>query len=107
MPSTSPPGCNRRPSPTRCCSPRLPSLPYGDGITYSPVVEVAKQLGTPPSDPHAAAAIRSLLGEGETPASAEDIAWAFRKLLEEHAPLAVVFDDLQWGEDRFLDLVEG
>jgi class 3 adenylate cyclase/tetratricopeptide (TPR) repeat protein len=82
-------------------------LPYGDGITYWPVVEVVKQLGTPPSDPHAAAAIRSLLGEGETPASAEDIAWAFRKLLEEHAPLAVVFDDLQWGDDRFLDLVEG
>ena len=82
-------------------------LPYGDGITYWPVVEVVKQLGARPSDPHAAAAIRSLLGETDDPASAEDIAWAFRKLLEERAPLVVVFDDLQWGDESFLDLVEG
>src|SRR5262249_41053404 len=39
--------------------------------------------------------------------SAEEIAWAFRKLLEEQAPLVVVFDDIQCGEDMFLDLVEG
>ena len=38
-------------------------LPYGTGITYWPVVEVVKQLDAPPSDPAAAAAIRSLLGE--------------------------------------------
>src|SRR6478752_1614873 len=34
-------------------------LPYGDGVTYWPVVEVVKQLGKLPSDPVAAAAIRS------------------------------------------------
>ena len=39
--------------------------------------------------------------------SAEEIAWAFRKLLEQEAPLVVVFDDIQWGEETFLDLVEG
>ena len=39
-------------------------------------------------------------------ASAEEIAWAFRKLLEEQAPLVVVFDDIQWGEETFLDLIE-
>ena len=38
-------------------------LPYGEGITYWPVVEVLKQLDVLPSDPAAAAAIRSLLGE--------------------------------------------
>ena len=38
--------------------------------------------------------------------SAEEIAWAFRKLLEEQAPLVVVFDDIQWGEETFLDLIE-
>ena len=38
-------------------------LPYGAGITYWPVVEVIKQLDGLPSDPAAAAAIRSLLGE--------------------------------------------
>jgi len=57
-----------------------------------------------PSDPTAAAAIRSLLGESGT--SSEEIAWAFRKLLEEQAPLVVLFDDVQWGEQTFLDLVE-
>ena len=81
-------------------------LPYGDGITYWPVVEVVKQLGALPSDPGAAAAIRSALGESEAGTSAEEIAWAFRKLLEEQAPLVVVFDDVHWGEQTFLDLVE-
>src|SRR5262249_44600589 len=53
------------------------------------------------------AAIRSLLGETGTGSSAEEIAWAFRKLLAEQAPLVVVFDDIQWGEETFLNLVEG
>jgi class 3 adenylate cyclase/tetratricopeptide (TPR) repeat protein len=82
-------------------------LPYGEGITYWPVVEVVKQLEALPSDPAAAAAIRSLLGESGTGTSAEEIAWAFRKLLQEQAPLVVVLDDIQWGEQAFLDLVEG
>ena len=84
-------------------------LPYGEGITYWPVVEVLKQLGDLPPDPEAAAAIRSLLGEAGAPASAEEIAWAFRKTLEYAAAdrqLAVVFDDIHTGEETFLDLVE-
>ncbi len=81
-------------------------LPYGEGITYWPVVEVVKQLAALPSDPAAAAAIRSLLGESDVGTSGDEIAWAFRKLLEEQAPLVVVFDDIQWGEETFLDLVE-
>ena len=81
-------------------------LPYGEGITYWPVVEVVKQLAVLPSDPVAAAAIRSLLGESDVGTSGDEIAWAFRKLLEEQAPLVVVFDDIQWGEETFLDLVE-
>jgi class 3 adenylate cyclase/tetratricopeptide (TPR) repeat protein len=81
-------------------------LPYGEGITYWPVVEVVKQLAMLPSDPVAAAAIRSLLGESEVGTSGDEIAWAFRKLLEEQAPLIVVFDDIQWGEETFLDLIE-
>ena len=59
-----------------------------------------------PSDPVAAAAIRSLLGESDVGTSGDEIAWAFRKLLEEQAPLVCVFDDMQWGEETFLDLVE-
>ena len=81
-------------------------LPYGEGITYWPVVEVVKQLAVLPADPAAAAAIRSVLGESEVGTSGDEIAWAFRKLLEEQAPLVVVFDDIQWGEETFLDLVE-
>jgi class 3 adenylate cyclase/tetratricopeptide (TPR) repeat protein len=81
-------------------------LPYGEGITYWPVVGVVKQLDALPSDARAAAAIRSLLGEEPAGISADDIAWAFRKLLEERAPLIVVFDDIHWGEETFLDLLE-
>jgi tetratricopeptide (TPR) repeat protein len=85
---------------------RARCLPYGEGITYWPVVEVVKQLAELPSDPAAAAAIRSLLGESEVGTSGDEIAWAVRKLLEEQAPLIVVFDDIQWGEETFLDLIE-
>ena len=81
-------------------------LPYGEGITYWPVIEVVKQLAALPSDPAAAAALRSLLGESEQGTSADQIAWAFRKLLEEQAPLMICLDDIQWGEETFLDLVE-
>jgi class 3 adenylate cyclase/tetratricopeptide (TPR) repeat protein len=81
-------------------------LPYGEGITYWPVVEVIKQLDAPASDPAAAAAIRSLLGESDAGTSAEEIAWGFRKVLEEQAPLVVVLDDIQWGEETLLDLIE-
>ena len=84
-------------------------LSYGEGITYWPVVEVVKQLDALPADDSAAAAMQSLLGESDAPTSADEIAWAFRKLLEEQAqsrPLVVVFDDLHWGEQTFLDLVE-
>jgi class 3 adenylate cyclase len=84
-------------------------LSYGEGITYWPVVEVLEQLDVLPSDPAAAASLRSLLGESELGTSAEEIAWAFRKLLEEQAqehPLVCLFDDIHWAEATFLDLVE-
>jgi class 3 adenylate cyclase/tetratricopeptide (TPR) repeat protein len=81
-------------------------LSYGEGITYWPVVEVLKQLDALPTDPDAAAPLRSLLGETHEARSADEIAWAFRKLLEEQAPLVCLFDDIQWGEETFLDLLE-
>ena len=81
-------------------------LSYGDGITYWPVVEAVLQLGRRPTDLRAASAIASLLGESDEPASADEIAWAFRKLLEESAPVVCVFDDLHWAEPTFLDLVD-
>jgi class 3 adenylate cyclase len=84
-------------------------LPYGEGITYTPVVEVLKQLDRLPPDPGAAAAVRSLLGESTAVTSADEIAWAFRKTLEHAAaerPLVLVFDDIQWGEATFHELIE-
>jgi class 3 adenylate cyclase/tetratricopeptide (TPR) repeat protein len=82
-------------------------LPYGDGVTYWPVLEVLRQLDTLPSEPAAAALLGSLLGASEWPTSAEELAWAFRKALEEQAPLVVVFDDIHSGEETFLELLEG
>jgi class 3 adenylate cyclase/tetratricopeptide (TPR) repeat protein len=81
-------------------------LSYGEGITYWPVVEALKQIHVRPDDEHAARAIGSLLGESETLVGTDEIAWAFRKLLEAQAPLVVCFDDIQWGEETFLELIE-
>jgi class 3 adenylate cyclase len=81
-------------------------LSYGDGITYWPLVEAVLQLDRRPTDPRAVAAIASLLGESDEPATADEIAWAFRRLLEESAPLVCVFDDLHWAEPTFLDLLD-
>jgi class 3 adenylate cyclase/tetratricopeptide (TPR) repeat protein len=89
---------------------RCPS--YGEEITYWPVVEVLKQLGQELSDleldPAARATLVGLLANTGT-ASTDEIAWSFRKLLETVAverPLIVVFDDIQWGAEAFLDLLE-
>jgi class 3 adenylate cyclase/tetratricopeptide (TPR) repeat protein len=81
-------------------------LSYGEGITYFPVVQVIRQLDAATADPSVAAPIGSLLGESDRVTSPDEIAWAVRKLLEQEAPLLVVFDDIQWGEEIFLDLVE-
>ena len=74
---------------------RARCLPYGEGITYWPLVEVVLQLGADPE---------SILGS--SPAETQ---LAFRRLLESVAaeqPLVVVLDDLHWAEETFLDLVE-
>ena len=82
-------------------------LSYGEGITYFPVVEVIKQLDTRRgTSSRRAAAIAALLGESDAATTPDEIAWAFRKLLEQEAPPVVVFDDIHWGEETFLDLVE-
>jgi DNA-binding SARP family transcriptional activator len=84
-------------------------LPYGEAITYWPVVEVLKQLDVLPADHTTADTIRALLdGAGPVPRT-EEIARAFRKALETAAagrPLAIVLEDVHWSEEAFLDLVE-
>ena len=89
-------------------------LSYGEGITYWPVVEIVKQLlparhALAEESDGAEDVLAALLGESDLPTTAEQIAWAVRKLFEAAArmrPLVVVFDDIHWGEPAFLDLVE-
>ena len=78
-------------------------LPYGEGITFWPLHEVLEKVG---DDERARPALDLL---GGTAAAPEELFLAVRRLLEALArerPLAVVFDDLQWAEPTFLDLVE-
>src|SRR5919109_386609 len=59
-------------------------LPYGEGITYWPLRDVVRE-------------------------AAEETNWAVRRMLERLAgdrPLIVGFDDLQWAEPTFLELME-
>jgi class 3 adenylate cyclase/tetratricopeptide (TPR) repeat protein len=86
-------------------------LSYGDGITYWPVVEVVKQIPDANTlvEPAAWKTLEAMLGEGDGTATPDEIAWAFRRLLEGKAaqePLLCIFDDIQWGEETFLELIE-
>jgi class 3 adenylate cyclase/tetratricopeptide (TPR) repeat protein len=95
-------------------------LPYGQGITYWPVVSIIRQLldtghgsagaaGLMAGDAKVAAAVGVLVGEQAKVTSPAEIAWAVRKLFEssaELAPVVVVFDDLHWGEPALFDLIE-
>jgi class 3 adenylate cyclase/tetratricopeptide (TPR) repeat protein len=97
-------------------------LPYGEGITYWPLVEILRE-----AEHHEARARIVALLEGEDDAeliasrvegaigvsdeggSSEETFWAVRKLFERLArerPLVVVFDDLHWAEPTFLDLID-
>jgi class 3 adenylate cyclase/tetratricopeptide (TPR) repeat protein len=67
-------------------------LPYGEGITYWPLAE-----------------IEPLASELDFDANRDEIALETRRILERLArerPLIVVFDDLQWAEPTFLDLID-
>jgi hypothetical protein len=59
-------------------------LAYGEGITYRPVAEILQQLGTL-LEGEAAQPMRSLLGEIQATTSVDEIAWGFRKLLDQEA----------------------
>ena len=76
-------------------------LDYGEGITFWPVISVLKALGAR-ADPTIAQIV-------EGASTANELFWAVRAQLEEIAserPLVVFFDDIQWGEPTFLDLVD-
>ena len=104
-------------------------LPYGDGITYWPVVEmltaaagiadldgpnevrakIAALLGEGPDEAIVVQRLAQFLGLSGATAAAEEIPWAVRKLFEAMAgrsPLIAVFDDIHWAEPALLDLIE-
>src|SRR4051794_15715090 len=104
------------------------SLPYGEGVTYWPLAEMVKaSSGISDDDPLDDAqkklrdyceddAVADLLGlavgvleavEGER--SQQEIAWAAREWAEQLAeaqPLVLVFEDVHWGEEPLLELLE-
>ena len=103
-------------------------LPYGEGVTYWPLAEMVKSsAGITDDDPLDEAqrkireccedeAVADLLGlavgvleavEGER--SQQEIAWAARAWAEQLAaaqPLVLVFEDVHWGEEPLLELIE-
>jgi tetratricopeptide (TPR) repeat protein len=104
-------------------------LPYGEGITYWPVLEAVRDaaaLDDAASPTENLGAILSLLegvdeaelaaqrlgevvGLSDPSSGVDDIAWAvqvFVEALAREKPLVLVFDDIHWGEPTFLDLVD-
>ena len=105
------------------------SLPYGEGITYWPLAEVVRMaaaideaddrdaamaklrlVAAETADPELVAErIGLAIGLATGSAPAEEISWATRQLLEALArevPLVIEFDDVQWADEAFLDLLE-
>jgi class 3 adenylate cyclase len=85
-------------------------LSYGEGITYWPLTEIVQQVGDLSSavgDELVLQRIEAAVAAGE--ATADDIAWGFRKLFEALARAEltiVVLDDIHWAEPTLLDLIE-
>ncbi len=103
-------------------------LPYGEGITYLPVIQLVRQVigigerddalatrdrigevfGGAPDVKSATAILAQVLGLGEGAPSADEIAWAVRRFVEAVAgrhPLVILLDDLQWAQAPFVDLL--
>jgi class 3 adenylate cyclase/tetratricopeptide (TPR) repeat protein len=100
-------------------------LPYGDGITFFPMVEVVRSLAGVSADDapeHIRARIAELAGGDDLvvdriagvlgiggEARADESFWALRRLFEAVArerPLVLVLEDLHWAEPTLLDFVE-
>ncbi|HEU5277769.1 MAG TPA: adenylate/guanylate cyclase domain-containing protein [Gaiellaceae bacterium] len=94
-------------------------LPYGDGITFWPLVQIVGALGSDDgvrsvlaaADDGALVAERVLGAVGPTSTSVPggETFWAVRRLLEELAreqPLVVLVEDIHWAAPTLLDLLE-
>jgi len=94
-------------------------LPYGDGITFWPLVQIVGALGgddgirelLSDTDDGELVAERVLGAVGPTHSAAPsgELFWAVRRLLEEAArerPLVVMVEDIHWAAPTLLDLLE-
>jgi class 3 adenylate cyclase/tetratricopeptide (TPR) repeat protein len=94
-------------------------LPYGDGLTFQPLTELLRSAGgeeailaavqAEPDGALIAERVCGAIGTGGATASAEEIFWAIRRVLETLArgrSLVVRLEDVHWAEPTFLDLVE-
>src|SRR4051812_49054899 len=97
-------------------------IAYGESITYLPLAEVVHDVaGADPVSalsqlltnvergPIVAQRIAGAIGARGEAGSAEETAWAFRRLFEALAasrPLVIVVDDIHWAEPTLLDLLE-
>lgn len=104
-------------------------LPYGEGITYWPLVVMIRQaadiaatdpppvaydklralVGSETGAGRITTGVAQMLGVGASAGSKTEIAWAVRRLLEilsRDRPLVVVIDDLHKAESTLLDAIE-
>src|SRR5919198_88544 len=85
-------------------------LPYGDGLTWWPLVEaLGTLLDSIEADEPALARAREVLDPSGEPVGAEEAFWALRRVLEALArrrPVVLVVDDLQWAQSAFMDFLE-
>ncbi|HET7082687.1 MAG TPA: adenylate/guanylate cyclase domain-containing protein [Candidatus Limnocylindria bacterium] len=99
-------------------------LPYGQGITFWPLVEAAREagaiepddspsdaiakLGAVTGDPEITARLAAAIGLSSDSFPVEEIFWAARRFLEvmgQDRPVVVVIDDIHWAEATFLELI--
>jgi class 3 adenylate cyclase/tetratricopeptide (TPR) repeat protein len=90
-------------------------LPYGNGITYWPLVEIVRGLDLDailagqPDRETVHGRLLEAVGRAEPHSRSDELYWAFRRLLETLAreqPVLLLLDDVQWAEPAFLDLIE-
>ncbi len=98
-------------------------LPYGDGITFWPLVEMASayiraddsadeaqaRLLELTGDAEVAARLASAIGLSTASYPLHEVNWAARRFLENLAhkqPVIALIDDIHWAEPAFLELLE-
>ncbi|HYX83816.1 MAG TPA: adenylate/guanylate cyclase domain-containing protein [Gaiellales bacterium] len=97
-------------------------LPYGEGITYWPLIEIVHELagaggasalvGLLRGDAQAevvASRVAAAAGQRGASVTEQDVQWAVRRLFEalgRRRPVVAIFDDVHWAEPAMLDLIE-